>query len=57
MNEKDRIEEELNANIKKRNTLEFLCKSILEKNYQLYLKHEQMLEEERTKRKDLAAGF
>ena len=37
--------------------LEMMCKNILEKNYQLYLKHENMLDEERKKRKELADGF
>ena len=51
------IEGNLTANIKKRNTLEIMCKAILEKNHQLYLKHELMLDEERAKRKELADGF
>ena len=55
--QKNEIEASLTANIKKRNMLEMMCKNILEKNYQLYLKHENMLDEERRKRKELADGF
>lgn len=55
--QKNDIETSLTANIKKRNMLEMMCKNILEKNYQLYLKHENMLDEERKKRKELADGF
>ena len=55
--QKNDIESSLTANIKKRNMLEMMCKNILEKNYQLYLKHENMLDEERKKRKELADGF
>lgn len=55
--QKNDIDSSLSANIKKRNMLEMMCKNILEKNYQLYLKHENMLDEERKKRKELADGF
>ena len=48
--QRDLIEAELQAAIKKRKTLELLCSSILKKNHDLYLKHETMLDEERQKR-------
>ena len=51
------MESNLSNNLKKRNTLEILCKSILDKNHALYLKHEKMLDEERLKRQDLASDF
>lgn len=34
-----------------------LCMSLLDKNHDLYLKHEQMLEEERLERTRLAQNF
>ena len=34
-----------------------LCSSIFKKNHDLYLKHEEMLDEERQKRTDLAEDF
>jgi polyhydroxyalkanoate synthesis regulator phasin len=34
-----------------------LCKGLLEKNYELYLKHESMLEEEKDERQKLAQNF
>lgn len=34
-----------------------LCNALLEKNYELFLKHEQMLEEERVQRQKLATNF
>lgn len=37
--------------------LNSLCKGLLDKNYELYLKHETMLEDERTARQGLAAQF
>ena len=57
MVQKDEMESNLNNSLKVRNTLEILCNSILDKNYQLYLKHEKMLDEERVKRQELAADF
>lgn len=41
----------------KKNLLNNLCNGLLEKNYELFLKHEQMLEEERIQRQGLAANF
>jgi hypothetical protein len=34
-----------------------MCKQLLEKNYELYLKHETMLEQEQEERKKLASTF
>ena len=57
MQQRDEIEGNLNKSLKVRNSLEVLCNSILDKNYQLYLKHERMLDDERVKRSELAADF
>lgn len=43
--------------MKKKQLLQNLCNNLLEKNCELYLKHEQMLEEERRQRQQLAANF
>ena len=51
------MEGALNNSLKVRSTLEKMCNSILDKNYQLYLKHERMLDDERVKRQELAADF
>ena len=37
--------------------LEKMTQSIFDKNYQLYLMHEEMLDEEKAKRVELAADF
>ena len=37
--------------------LEMICDQFLNQNYDLYLQHETMLDEENQKRKDLADGF
>jgi hypothetical protein len=37
--------------------LQSLCHSLLDKNCELYMKHEQMLEEERQERMRLAGNF
>lgn len=37
--------------------LNTLSLALLDKNYELFLKHEQMLEEERIERENLAASF
>ena len=47
----------MQQDVKKRKTLEVLCSSIQKNNYDLYLKHELMLEEERTARSELAEKF
>ena len=55
--QRDLVEKDLQSAIKKRQTLEMLCSSIFKKNHDLYLKHEEMLDEERQKRTDLAEDF
>ena len=40
-----------------RGMLEKMTQSIFDKNYQLYLMHEEMLDEEKAKRVELAADF
>lgn len=40
-----------------RKTLETLCAAIFKKNHDLYLKHEEMLDEERAKRSELQEDF
>ena len=57
MRQRDDIQENLNHSLKVRKTLEVMCNSILDKNYNMYLKHENMLDEEREKRQTLAADF
>lgn len=37
--------------------LEMICDQFLNQNYELYLQHETMLDDENQKRKDLADGF
>ena len=57
MRQRDKINETLNHSLKVRKTLELMCTSILDKNYNMYLRHEKMLDEEREKRQALAADF
>ena len=54
---RDQIDSQLQQNLKKRKILENLCSSIFEKNYDLYLQHERMLDEEKAKRNELAEDF
>jgi hypothetical protein len=49
--------QEIQTAINKKKLLEGLCHSLLDKNCELYLKHESMLEEERQERLRLAANF
>ena len=51
------FEASLEKDVKKRKTLETLCSAILKKNHDLYLLHEEMLDEERKKRADLSEDF
>ena len=51
------IFKELNKNLKMRGMLEKMTQSIFEKNVKLYLQHEEMLDEEKAKRVDLANNF
>ena len=48
------IFKELNKNLKMRGMLEKMTQSSFEKNVKLYLQHEEMLDEEKAKRVDLA---
>jgi len=43
--------------MKKKTLLQNLCNNLLEKNCELYLKHEEMLDEERKQRQHLASNF
>jgi len=49
--------QEMTAALSKKSMLHSLCKGLLDKNYELYLKHETMLEDERGARQGLAATF
>ena len=49
--------QEITVSLNKKTLLSRLCNDLLEKNCELYLKHEQMLEEERIERQGLAANF
>ena len=51
------IFKELNKNLKMRGMLEKMTQSIFEKNVNLYLQHEEMLDEEKSKRVELANNF
>lgn len=48
---------QIESTIKKKKMLEMICDQFLNQNYDLYLQHETMLDEENQKRKDLADGF
>jgi hypothetical protein len=51
------MKSEIEANIKKRKTLQTMSELLLKKNCDLYLKHELMLDEERQRRVELGASF
>lgn len=51
------LKEVLEANMKKKKTLQTMSELLLKKNADLYLKHELMLDEERQKRMDLGNEF
>ena len=53
----DKIQKEIAANLKKKTTLSSFNQMLFEKNYNLYLKHEVMLDEEKAKRSVLAEAF
>lgn len=57
LEQRDTILEDLKKATKVRNTLELMCKAILQKNHDLYLKHENMLDTERVARSSLAVDF
>jgi hypothetical protein len=44
-------------NLKQTRQLEVLCKALFAKNYDLYLKHEEMLEKNKQERVELASQF
>ena len=56
-NQIDVIKTEIDKLIKKKNTLTSFCQMLFDKNYNLYLKHEHMLDEEKAKRNILAEEF
>lgn len=56
-NQAFQTENSVTENVKKRKTLEVLSQAIFSKNYNLYLDHEKMLDEEKSKRADLAKNF
>lgn len=47
----------IQENLKKKKMLETLSQAIFDKNYNLYLSHEKMLDEEKSKRSDLGKRF
>ena len=53
----EKVKLEIQAALSKKTMLNNLSLALLEKNYELFLKHEQMLEEERTERQNLATNF
>lgn len=57
LRERDTILVELNKNLKMRGMLEKMTKSIFEKNISLYQQHEEMLDDEKAKRVELADSF
>jgi len=55
--ETKKIEGELQNQVKKCGVLKNLCNSMLEKNFELYLKHEEVMAQEREKRQELSEQF
>ena len=49
--------QDIQTAMKKKTLLQSLCNNLLEKNCELYLKHEEMLDEERKQRQLLASNF
>lgn len=54
---RDQAGASLEKNLKTKKTLEMLCQAIFKKNYNLFLAHEQMLDDQRKVRMDLAMKF
>ena len=52
-----KVKDETTCVLKKREALVSFCSMLFDKNYQLYLKHETMLDEEKAKRASLADEF
>ena len=57
LNQVEDLKVQVEANKKKRKTLSSICPILLQKNTELYLRHELMLEEERKKRSELGVSF
>jgi len=53
----NKIKADTTSILNKKNLLNTLSMSLIEKNADLYLKHERMLEEEKNERQKLAASF
>jgi len=52
-----KVKQDIQVAMNKKTMLNKLCVDLLERNFDLFLKHEQMLEEERLERQKLAANF
>jgi hypothetical protein len=52
-----KVKTDIQACMNKKQMLYNLCMALLDKNHDLYLKHEKMLEEEREERSKLAGNF
>lgn len=55
--ELNKVRGEIQTSLNKKQMLYNLCMALLDKNHDLYLQHESMLEEERVERQSLAANF
>ncbi|CDW74702.1 UNKNOWN [Stylonychia lemnae] len=53
----NKMKSEIQSSMNKKNMLANLCNGLLDKNYDLYMKHEQMLEDEKKQRQGLASQF
>jgi hypothetical protein len=53
----EKIKNEVNTALKQKELLHKICFDLLDKNYDLYLKHEEMLEVEKGERSKLASNF
>ena len=53
----EKVKGEVNVALKQKELLHKICFDLLEKNYELYLKHEEMLEVEKVERQSLAQNF
>ena len=53
----EKAKADIQSTLKKKLMLNNLCMSLLDRNYDLFLKHEKMLEEERAERQRLANNF
>lgn len=55
--ELNKVRNDIQTSLNKKQMLYNLCMALLDKNHDLYLQHESMLEEERVERQSLAANF